>query len=218
MGRQIVHRIGAVASVMVALVLAHDLVFLVRYGSVYGEELAHFGHGPAWTGAVVGSLAIGAGLLAAGLFSLYRLRRLASSVGARPTTIEPRWRVFIRSWIVLSARLAVLTVGLLTVQENVERMGIGLPGPNVGILLSRDYPFAPAIVLAIAVAVAFVVALLKWRHDVLVARIHAARRPSIRPTRAPRPAGAPDLRPQTFIRGRLAVRAPPAALVISARA
>lgn len=218
MGRQIARRIGAVASVMVALVLAHDLVFLVRYGSVYGEELAHFGHGPAWTGAVIGSLGLGLGLLIGALLGLFRLWRLANHVDARPTSGDPRLAIFLRSWTVASIRLAGVTAVLLTIQENVERMGLGLPGPNVAILLSRDYPSAPALLVAVSIAVAFVLALVQWRHDVLVIRIGAARRPSTRPARARRPAGAPDLRPQTFIRGRLAVRAPPVALVISTRA
>jgi hypothetical protein len=66
--------------------------------------------------------------------------------------------------------------------------------------------------------VAFVLALVQWRHDVLVIRIRAARQPSIRPLGARRPAGTVDLRPEAFIRGRLAVRAPPVALVIPALA
>src|SRR5204863_460350 len=34
--------------VLAALALAHDLTFLARYGSVYGEALAHAGHGQLW--------------------------------------------------------------------------------------------------------------------------------------------------------------------------
>lgn len=218
MGRQIARRIGAAASVPVALVLAHDLVFLVRYGSVYGEELAHFGHGPAWTGAVIGSLALGLTLLIGALFGLFRLRRLAGRVGASRTSGEPPLTVFLGSWAVASVRLIALTAVLLTVQENVERMGVGLPGPNIAILLSRDYPSAPAILVAVSIAVAFVLALVQWRHNVLAVRIRAARQPSIRLVRARRPAGVPDLRPGALIRGRLAVRAPPVALMVPALA
>lgn len=218
MGRQIAPRIGAVASVLVALVLAHDLVFLVRYGSVYGEELAHFGHGPAWTDAVVGSLALGLGLLIGALFALFRLRRAASRLGASATGAEPTWRAFVRSWVIVSGRVAVLTAVLLTIQENLERMRIGLPGPNLAILLSRDYPSAPAVIAAVSIAVAFVLALVSWRHDVLVMRIRAARRPSIRIAPARRPVGPLGRRAQWLLRGPLAVRAPPVALVISALA
>ena len=36
-----------------AIVGAHDVLFLVRYGSAYGEALAHAGHDGTWTRAVV---------------------------------------------------------------------------------------------------------------------------------------------------------------------
>ena len=44
----------AVAAVLqlVALVLAHELVFLARYGSRFGEMLVHTGHGETWSAAV----------------------------------------------------------------------------------------------------------------------------------------------------------------------
>ena len=49
-------RIGWLAALaglqLVALVLAHDLTFLARYGSRFGEALAHAGHGETWSAAV----------------------------------------------------------------------------------------------------------------------------------------------------------------------
>jgi len=47
MRRRLATAIGIVISMTVALVLAHDLAFLARHGSAFGEALAHAGHGPA---------------------------------------------------------------------------------------------------------------------------------------------------------------------------
>ena len=54
-------RLGIVAAAAVVqlavLVLAHDLVYLARYGSRYGEALIHSGHGDAWRAAAASSIA-----------------------------------------------------------------------------------------------------------------------------------------------------------------
>src|SRR6266446_6199919 len=71
------------AMALVALVLAHDIVFLLAYGTRYEEELAHAGHGDAWQGAALVVLTLAGGLLAAGLWRLRRLGILAKR--ARPT-------------------------------------------------------------------------------------------------------------------------------------
>ena len=209
MRRQVVRGIGAIATVLVSLVLSHDLVFLARYGSAYGEALAHAGHGPAWTDAVLGSIGLGAALLIAGLGGLIRLRARAERLGARPTLAEPGWQAFIRSWATSALRLAVTTSLLLSIQENVERVGAGISGPNIGLLVSPDYPYALPIVIAIAIAVAFVAALVGWRRAILVNRIRAVRR---RPTRVPadrRLDGLFERRPNAAVGGITGLRAPP---------
>jgi hypothetical protein len=201
--------IGVVVSTTVALVLAHDLAFLARYGSAFGEALAHAGHGPAWTAAVAGSVAIGAGLLVAALLGLRRLSRIAGQLRASGTPSEPRRGAFLRSWAISAARLAVTTTALLTLQENIERASGGVSAPNVGLLASAEYPWAIPIVLGVVIAIAFVSALIAWRHAVLVNRIRAARRRPIRPSIVLRPAAGAERRPGAVVRGRWAVRAPP---------
>ena len=193
--------LGAVGSALVALVLAHSLVFLIRYGSAYGEALAHNGHDAAWTIAVVSAAVLGAGLAAAALFQLLRLNRAASETWPLARTIRPaqprrpgrpgrpaaslgRW---VHTWLTMSGRLAVVTGALLTVQENLERAGAGLPLPGLGLLLSQDYPLALPIVVGVGLAVGLVVALFRWRRDSLLARLRPPSRSQPRAAAVPRP-------------------------------
>jgi hypothetical protein len=201
--------IGIVISMTVALVLAHDLAFLARYGSAFGEALAHAGHGSAWTGAAAGSVAIGAGLLLTAILGLRRLGLVAEQLRARGTSSEPRGRAFLRTWAIRAARLSLTTTFLLTIQENLERVSGGMAGPNIGLLVSAEYPSAIPIVLGVAIVVSFVAALVAWRRAVLVSRIRAARRRPIRASIVPQPAVGAERRPLAVVRGLWAVRAPP---------
>jgi hypothetical protein len=201
--------IGVIASTAIALVLAHDLAFLARYGSAFGEALAHAGHGPAWTAAVAGSVAIGAGLLVTAILGLRRLGLVAEQLRARGTSSEPRGRAFLRTWAIRAARLSLTTTFLLTIQENLERVSGGMAGPNIGLLVSAEYPSAIPIVLGVAIVVSFVAALVAWRRAVLVSRIRAARRRPIRASIVPQPAVGAERRPLAVVRGLWAVRAPP---------
>ncbi|HEY2917184.1 MAG TPA: hypothetical protein VGI98_08225 [Candidatus Limnocylindrales bacterium] len=207
------------------LVLAHQLVFLARYGSVYGEALAHEGHGPAWTDAVA-AVAIGTLLLLiaamAGIVRLARRVRNGSdrtgrsdrAARAAPVTAEEIGGVA-RRGLGLAVRLTAIVLVALTVQENLEHAAAGFGLPGIAILLSPEYPFAVAIVAGVALAVALVATLLTWRHTVLATRLRAmADRAAARRTSAalPRPAADPRKpRPGTAAR-QLGRRAPPAFL------
>jgi hypothetical protein len=101
---------------------------------------------------------------------------------------------------------------MFVVQENIEHLGAGHEPPGIEVLASSEYPAAPLVIAAVALAVAFVGALVRWRRAELVARIAAAirrlRRPiarSIRRTRLDAGRG-----PESILGRRLAVRAPPA--------
>ena len=79
-------RLEFVAMTLVALVVAHNLVFVLAYGPAYGQALARTGHGDAWQTAVITVLVAGASLLGIALWRLHRLgRSLPRGVGARPT-------------------------------------------------------------------------------------------------------------------------------------
>ena len=172
-------RLLRAALVLPTLVFAHQLVFLARYGSIYGEALAHEGHGPAWTGAVT-TVSVGSGLLLmAALVGVARLslelRR--SDRGASRAAPVTRRAIggLVGDGLRRTAVLTALTLIALTVQENLEHAaaGLGIPGP--GILVSREYPFAVGIVALTSLAIAVVASLITWRRAILVARLRAAR-------------------------------------------
>lgn len=194
--------------VVVTLALAHDLTFLARYGSIYGEALAHAGHGQAWTTAVLVSLTLGAGLALAAALQLWRLRG-ASGRAEQPTNEGSGLRNLGRSWVDLAARLTATVTVLLTIQENIERAAIGARTVDPAILVSPEYAGALAIVAAVAIAVSFVVALFRWRRDALLARIRAAITPRLRPLPARLPLRRADVPRGSILGRRLGLRAPP---------
>jgi len=202
-----------------ALVLAHQAVYLVRYGSIYGEALAHAGHGQAWSDAVT-VVVLGSGfLLVASLVGLRRLaRRVQVTSGPRRSdriefvefterpdarAIAGRW---LRTWIWLAAAVLVL----LTVQENLEHAATGFGLPGAGILLGADYPFAVAIVAAVVAAVSLVATLLAWRRDVLIGRLRTRSATHARSIAPSRPVTRqPALARTSTLGRRLGRRAPP---------
>lgn len=217
--RAMTRRIGGLVAggivQLVALVLAHDLVFLARYGSKYNEELVHAGHGVTWAAAVQTSLVLGALLSAAGIYRLVRLRLLlrrspvsAAQAGSLPV------RTLFSGWARAAILLAPTTAALLTVQENVERWAIGqrLPGPAV--LLTPEYAGGLWIALLVGLAVALVVALFRWRRETLLARLRAAQQRAIRVTARPARHTGIEVQPpaDSLLGRRSALRAPPVML------
>ena len=193
-----------------AIVAAHDLLFLVRFGSAYGEALAHAGHDGTWTRAVAGVGLATAVVACAGLGRLARLTiaaRRARSIGS-VAAFEPA--SFARGWLQGAIGLALAIAVTLTIQENLERASVGLPAPGLGLLVSPEYPGGLPIVAAVAAVVALAISLFRWRHAVLVARIR-----SLRPVPHRTPRAIPPVQPvlpptaSPLARGR-GLRAPPA--------
>jgi hypothetical protein len=204
---------------LAALVLAHELVFLARYGSRFGEALVHSGHGEAWTAAVLASIGLAVGLAAAGAFRLAWLGLLVHRRGR--VRVDPAAartlavRSLLRAWLRVAPRMALLSVVLLSIQENLEHWAIGQATPGAGILMSSEYPDALWITIGVAFAVSLVAALFEWRRRVLLARLRAARAP------LPRGIATTPVRPGILVRQtvqsvlgrRSALRAPPAAFI-----
>jgi hypothetical protein len=210
MARRTARMLGIAGSALVTLVLAHSLVFLVRYGSAYGEALAHSGHDVAWAIAVASAIGLGLGLAIVGVLQLGRLAREARAAGLSGPSAPGSGLV--RRWLVTSAGLIATTAVLLTIQENIERTGAGLPTPGIGLLVSAEYPWAGIVIAASGLAVGFVIALFRWRRDVLIARIRANRQFPRRATIAVAPAWF-EPRPAASLLGRaLGLRAPPRTL------
>jgi hypothetical protein len=205
--------IGAAAVIvqLAVLVLAHDLVYLARYGSRYGEALIHSGHGDGWRAAAATSilLAGGAALIAVG--RLVRLHILVRRERAAGTPGRLMHGALLRTWLRIGPALAISTVVLLTVQENMEQHALHGVWAGMGILLTPEYAGALWIAFAVGLVIGAIVALVAWRFQVLLGRLRAARAAGA-PSRAPRaarPASIVD-RPITSILGRRsALRAPP---------
>jgi hypothetical protein len=217
MRRRIAGVVMAAGLQLVALVLAHEIVFLARYGSRYGEALVHAGHGGTWSAAVTTSIALGvvlAALAVARLVHLWLLVRQHPTIrgvthrGASALPSGP-WSVP-RTWLRVGLRLAAMTVVLLTVQENAERGAFAGRALDPLLLLTPEYAGGLWITFAIGFTAGFVVALFSWPHSVLVARLRDAR-PRTPRCAAPAPRVRPHLeRPiESLLGRRSALRAPP---------
>jgi hypothetical protein len=228
MRRPLVPALRLLGLFALGLVLAHQSVYLVRYGSIYGEALVHAGHGQGWSDAVTTVLVSAVLLITLAIARLVRLGahvaalELAtgrSKVGAtrRAPASGPPLRQLARRWLRMFAILAPAIVIALTIQENAEHVAAGFSAPGVGILVNAEYPMALPIVAAVAAAVSLVAALLEWTRAVLVARLRAARAQA--PRRAPlalRPAGVriANAPVGSLLARRLGRRAPPLALTV----
>jgi hypothetical protein len=202
---------GALALQLIALVLAHDLTFLARFGSRYGEELAHAGHGQAWSMAVLSSVVIAAVLAALATGRLITLGVRVRQQRPHGVAAKGELRRVLRAWVSLSIRIGVLSVVLLTIQENIERIAIGQAAPGVGLLLSPEYPFGLWIALTVGATVALVAALFASRQRVLLGRLGAARQslPPVRAVAQPRRRIEPARARDSILGRRSGLRAPP---------
>ncbi len=149
----------------VALVLAHNLSFLLTYGPVEGRL---HGNDARW-GMGTTVLALGGALLPP---------RPGGS-GASPACMP--WRPVAASrarssgglWPAPSSAGAVigpLSAALLVVQENLEHALAGLPLPLLGVLYSAEYPVTVPVVGLVALAIATVAGLFALRMAALQAR------------------------------------------------
>jgi hypothetical protein len=175
MSRWIVRRTAFAGMAAVAFVLAHNLVFLAGYGPAYEDALSRTGHTDAWTTAVLVALGLGGVLLVAATWRLHALGILAGA-SARATWEPARYRRLVDHLAWLWLRLMAVTTIWFVIQENLEHRDIGQPLPGLGVFGSSVYPNALPILATVALGVAIVGALFRWRRDALVARIAAARR------------------------------------------
>jgi hypothetical protein len=210
---RVVGNLAELLLALTALVVGHDLDFLLAYGSGYQGALARTGHDSHWETAVLTVIAAGLllGLVAtARLIWLIRfVTRVRVETSAR-SNLAPVPRLLAFTW----ARLFVVSIFLFILQENYERasVGLGLPGPSV---LAPDSGVSPILVFAfVSLLVAAVAALFRWTIAALeeqLARSRSAVPPATAEPRVPRLEG---VRAVSSILGRnLAGRAPPAALL-----
>lgn len=160
----------------VAFVLAHDTVFLLTDGGSFGQALARTGHGDQWTGTVLVVAGLAACLAVAGVIRLSRLSSLARELDAGRISVRAGRPVDLASHL-LRAWLLILPVALtlFVVVENLEHLSVGLAAPGLSVLGSTQYHSVLGVFAVVSLLAALVDALYRWRHDVLVARIEAAR-------------------------------------------
>jgi hypothetical protein len=199
-----------VAMALLALVVAHDLAFVVGHGSAYWQALAQTGHGHEWETAVAIIVLAGLGLFGLAVWRLYRLgllvRRISPRGPAPVRDLPGLWGQVGGLWL----RLTGATMVAFAIQENVEHLQVGQPLPGLTVLGSAEYPYAAFVIAGVTLAVAFVGALLRWRRNALIAWIQALTptHPHPQPS-ARRPSLDRDRRPASFVGRSLAVRAPP---------
>jgi hypothetical protein len=216
-----------VALQAVALVLAHELTYLARYGSSYNEALVHAGHGEAWSAAVITSALIALGLAALAAGRLLRVRselRAFASPVASPRAVpfaampvsHPSTAALLRAWLRIGIPMAVSTTVLLTVQENLERLATPGADPQLLLLQSPEYAGGLWIAALTGVLVALVAALFRWGYGRLVARLRVLRERIRRQhvARARRTGLALPMPASSIIGTRAALRAPPAMLQV----
>lgn len=206
-------RLGLLAAV--TFVLAHDIAFLLTYGSSWQALLARTGHGNAWNETVLVVVGVAMALAVAGLARLVRLartaRRLDGDRSAVPAGGPGALVVDLRrAWLAIFP----ISLALFLVVENVERLSVGLPAPGLDVMGSLGFAGIAVLFGVVAGLTALVDALYRWRRAVLIARIEAARR---RRARASAVGARPNVpwveRRHAAIAGhRIAGRAPPRAL------
>jgi hypothetical protein len=206
-------RLGLLAAV--TFVLAHDIAFLLTFGSSWQAVLARTGHGNAWNETALVVVGLAVALAFAGLARLAWLARIARRLdGGRSRAPQAGRGALVQS--LRRAWLAIfpISLALFIVVENVERTSAGLPAPGLDVMGSLGFAGIAVLFGIVAGITGLVDALYRWRRAVLIARIEAARR---RPARAAAVGARPNVpwveRRHAAIAGyRIAGRAPPRAL------
>ena len=199
------------AASLVALVVAHNLDYLVTYGEDAPQALLRSGHGPEWSTAVAVVLG-GAVCFVVLMARRFRgLRALASQLDATGTEpaldVDALRRTLAGHWL----RITALTTVLFVVQENIEHLATGNTLPGLAVLGWVGDPHALIVIATVALAVSFTVVLYRFRRDVLIRRIESALRRLYHYAERLEPPTFVDIdrRPESIVGRRRAGRAPP---------
>ena len=204
-------RLGMLAAV--TFVLAHDLAFLLTYGSSWQALLARTGHGDGWTDTVLIVAGLAAALAFAGAWRIARLARTARRLDGGDFAPRAGARALLghlrRAWLAIFPRRSCCSSSSRT--SSGCRWASPRPGSTSwGRSGSRGSRCSS---LLVAAGTALVDALYRWRREVLLARIEAARS---RRTRTAATNGRPNApwverRHAAIADHRIAGRAPPQA-------
>jgi hypothetical protein len=206
-------RLRGVVLVLVALFVAHDAIYLARYGEGYARAMAVGGHEAYWM--PLGLVIAGA---AAGTFLLWVrvIVRLQDGAAGTPFVAGP---TYFGEVVSIWRRLLPSVALLFTLQENAEALlahgRVVLLDPVIG----PDAAWiVPPVLLVLTFVLAALGAIIRWRIRVLEARIARARQarafPPPRARVVPRRWGtiAASIAQHWILARRDAGRAPPAVL------
>lgn len=182
-----VRRVAFAVLVALCAVAAHQVTYLL--GIAEGRDAVGAAvHDRVWLPLVGVVLAAAIALAVVGAHELHRLRRALHHAGrhAHPDReITAYLGTAARLWV----RLAIVTLVLYGLQENVEHALVGLPLPGIAALDTHGW-LPVIVVLVSSLLVAAVAGLLRWRCERLRARLSAPvplpRRDGVRPARHPR--------------------------------
>jgi hypothetical protein len=169
LGRRV--RTGILA--IVALLVAHDAIFLAEYGNgpAFARAMSEGGHDGYWLPFTVGATLAGGFLLLRALTTLRHLRVQASAIHWIEELPSPSYTSeLLGIWRVLFPLVTVL----FALQENVEHLATHGHFLGLEALAGPDVPLALPVVAAVTCALAAIGALLRWRIAVLRRRIATA--------------------------------------------
>ena len=202
-----------VMMVLIALVLGHELEYLIAYGPGVGVELTRTGHGTGWwvTVAMVMGLAAAMGVLA--VRRLGQLSRQAAAMEAGHLEVRQAngghlARRVLRLWLAIF----VASMALFLAGENAERVLAGLTAPGWDVVAPGDLVTTLLVFLGVSLAAACVAGLYQWRCDVLAARIAGAACAATHPSRPTRLAPPVSRIPTSAAQRSRLARAPPTTL------
>ena len=164
--------------VFATLVVGHHLLYLIAHGDEHDHIRATSaaGHDPYWALFLVAVVGVAIGMMALAVHELRRLARLADSTPSGAVVRDAGVSHLLAAWLPLFAKVGVVTMLAFLVQENVELASVGAGFPGIGVL-TGDHGVAIPVLLAVSAVIALAGALVRWRRDILLARIRRAPRP-----------------------------------------
>jgi hypothetical protein len=159
--------------VALGLLIAHDATYALQYGlgAARDDAIAAIAH-QYWAGFTALAVLAVAIALAVTVTGMVRLRRALQGLPAAGPSRVPQYAAEVRRlWPRL---LTAVTLAFLAL-ENVEHLASGLPAPGLWALAAPHYTFAIPVLVVATGLLAAAGAWLRWRQDVLVLRLVAAR-------------------------------------------
>jgi len=160
---------------LVSLFLGHQAVYAMGHGigAGFASAMTELGHGAYWAPFTLMAAAAAISLAASSGLALARLhRRLAGTANAvlpNPSPAAPG--IYHHELAAIWPRLAVVVVAMFAVQENIETFLARGDVPGVDVLLGGERPLAIPVLALVALALAAIGALVRWRISILTTRL-----------------------------------------------